>query len=307
MTAKSHASASPPRIRSVAIYTHEKPEKSLEERDFIRQVLRFLQQRNVKKIHADSVTQNLLYGVLPPIEEAQRYDLRLAIGGDGTLLKLIPDIQKKDGLILGINFGTLGFLSELQPENSLAALENLWEGEFRVDERLLLKIFVYRKDEPGQKQKILHRYALNEVTLGHGGIARLSNFNVKSGGRFLSTYRSDGLIFATPTGSTAYALSAGGAIVSPEIRTIQIVPVSPHRLTHRPIVLPAKAIMHVNFDTRADTVSLTIDGQHFQSLLATDEVTIQKATRSARFVSFKGSHFFRVLRNKLNWGERRQS
>ena len=289
-------------FKSVAIYCHHKPAKEKEEIIFIRKLLRFFHKKGVTKIHGDARTIEMLGGIVHPTETEKKYDLKIGIGGDGTLLKMIRNLQKKDGLLLGINFGTLGFLSELTPHNALDNLEKIFAGEFHVDERMLIKGFVYRKNNKGQKEKVFRSYALNEIVFGHGGLARLTNFNVKSDRRFLSCYRGDGLIFSTPTGSTAYSMSSGGPIVSPSISTILVTPVSPHTLTHRPILLPGKKIIHMDFDSRSDFISMTTDGQIHFELEPTDEVTIQKATRKARFIRMRESHYYRTLRNKLGWG-----
>ncbi len=290
------------KIQSVAIYCHTKPDKEKVETAFMRDMLRFFYAQGVKNIHGDIRTVSMLQNTISKINDEDRYDLKIGIGGDGTLLKMIRTLQKNDGLFLGINFGTLGFLSELTPNNAIEGLEKVFKGEFHIDDRMLLKSFVYRKNDRGKKEKIFRTYALNEIVFGHGGLARLTNFNVKVSRRVLSTYRSDGVIFCTPTGSTAYSMSAGGPIISPQIPAILITPVAPHTLSHRPIILPGNEIIHLKFDARVDAIALTIDGQIHFSLKSTDEVSIQKATRSAQFIRMKESHYFRTLRNKLGWG-----
>lgn len=292
-----------PKFKSVAIYCHHKPAKEKAEASFMREMLRFFHASGVKHIHGDVRTVSMLHNSVPLIDDEKTYDLKIGIGGDGTLLKMMRTLQKGDGLFLGVNFGTLGFLSELTPHNALEALPKIFRGDFNIDERMLIKAFVYRKNEAGKKQKVFRAYGLNEIVFGHGGQARLTNFNVKVNRRYLSTYRSDGVIFSTPTGSTAYSMSAGGPIMSPTLEAISVTPVAPHKLTHRPIVLPGDALMHLNFDARVDAISMTIDGQIHFSLKSTDEITIQRATRTARFIRLKKSHYFRTLRNKLGWGE----
>lgn len=291
-------------FNSVAIYTHNKPQKEKQEIAFLEDLLAFLQKKGVKKIAGDIRTVSMLRNQIELIDDEKRYDLKIAIGGDGMLLKMMRTLQKNDGLLLGINFGTLGFLSEFHPNNALEGLQKVFHGDYHLDERILLKCFVWRKNAHGEKEKIFRGYALNDFVLGHGGLARLSSFNVKVNRRVLSTYRSDGVIFATPTGSTAYSLSAGGPIISPTVPAILITPVSPHTLTHRPIVLSPKKIIHVSFQGRTESLSLTIDGQIHFTLKPSDEVSIQKSTRTAKFVRMKQSHYFKTLRNKLHWGEK---
>lgn len=291
-----------PRIKSVAIYCHNKPNKEKIERIFIRKLMLCLSKHGVEVIHGDIRTVSMMQNTMGMIDDEKHYDLKIGIGGDGTLLKMIRSLQRNDGYLLGINFGTLGFLSELSPENALESLEKIFKGEFSVDERMVLKTFVWRKNLRGVKEKIFRAYALNEMVFGHGGLARLTNFSVKINRRVLSTYRSDGLIFSTPTGSTAYSLSAGGPIVSPGLSAITITPVAPHTLTHRPIILPADKVIHLDFEGRVDSISMTIDGQVHFSLKPTDEVAIHQAHRTAKFIRLKESHYYKTLRNKLGWG-----
>lgn len=296
-----------PTIKSVAIYTHNKPAKEKEETKFLKELLRFFREKGVEVVHGDVRTASLLKNSIGLIDDdEQSYDLKIGIGGDGTLLKMMRTLQKKDGLLLGINFGSLGFLSELQPDQALDGMKKVFDGDFLVDERMLLKAFVWRQNEHGEKEKVFRAYAMNEVVLGHGGLARLSNFHVKVNRRNLSTYRSDGVIFATPTGSTAYSLSVGGPIISPNLQCILVTPVAPHTLSHRPIVLPTKKVIHVNFEGRTETISMTVDGQIHFSIKPTDEVSIQTATRTAKFIRMKESHYFKTLRNKMSWGEKKQ-
>ena len=290
------------RIRSVAIYCHYKPEKEKAERAFVRELLRFFHANGVGHVCGDSRTVTMMYNGIPLVDDDKAYDLKIGIGGDGTLLKMVRTVHKNDGYYLGVNFGTLGFLSEFTPDNAIQHLDKILAGDFHIDDRMLIKAFAYRRNENGKKQKIFKTYALNEVVFGHGGLARLTNFNLRASRRFVTTYRSDGLIFATPTGSSAYSMSAGGPLVYPTLQTIVVTPVSPHALTHKPIVLPGEKIFHLDFDSRSETISMTADGQVYFALKSTDEVTIQKATRGVRFIRLRESHYFKTLRNKLGWG-----
>ncbi len=290
------------RFNSVAIYCHHKPAKEKIEIEFLNELLDFFKKKGVKKVSGDIRVVSMLKNKVPLINDDQRYDLKIGIGGDGTLLKMIRTLQKKDGLLLGINFGTLGFLSELMPERALKNIEKIFNGEFKIDERMLVKSFVWRKNNHEEKEKVFRAYGLNEIVFGHGGLARLTNFDVKVDRRILAMYRSDGLIFATPTGSTAYSLSASGPIIYPSIKTILVTPIAPHTLTHRPILLPPNKIIHLKFDSRVNSIAMTIDGQIHFSCKPTDEVTVQKATRTVKFIRLKKSHYFKTLRSKFAWG-----
>jgi len=291
-----------PKFQHIAIYCHNKPAKEKAERKFLKELLVFFQDHGVKTIDGDVRTLSLLENKIDLIDDEKKYDLKFGIGGDGTLLKMMRTLQKKDCLFLGVNFGTLGFLSEMQPKKALEDMKQIFAGDFFIDERMLVKAFVWRKNARGEKDKVFRAYALNDLVFGHGGLARLTNFHVKANRRVLSTYKSDGLIFATPTGSTAYSMSAGGPIISPAVDSILVTPIAPHTLSHRPIVLPGNKIIHLGFDGRSDAVSMTVDGQIHFSLKPTDEVSIQKATRKARFIRLRESHYFKILRNKLGWG-----
>lgn len=291
------------KIQSVAIYCHNKPHKEKEEASFIRKLLRFFYAHGIKIIHGDLRTASMLHNGINRIDDESSYDLKIGIGGDGTLLKMIRTLHPEDGHFLGINFGTLGFLSELTPQNALLCLEEIMKGHFVTDERILLKSFVYRKESDGFSKRIFQAYALNEVVFGHGGLARLVNFEVEADKKSLSTYRSDGLIVSTPTGSSAYSLSAGGAILYPSLDVFQVTPVAPHTLTHRPIVLPSHKDLNVRFNSRSENIAMTIDGQiHFPLKASTDYVTIEKANRTAKFIRMKDSHYFKILKDKLGWG-----
>lgn len=292
-------------FKSVAIYTHHKPQKEKIEKEFLQKLVKFLEKKGIKEIRGDVRTMSLSGNSIKLVDDEKKYDLKIGIGGDGTLLKMIRTLQKKDGLFLGINFGTLGFLSELTPENAFESLEEIFAGKFFVDERMILKAFVWRKNSHNEKEKVFRAYALNDFSFGHGGLARLTNFRVNVQRRKLSIYRADGLIFATPTGSTAYSLSAGGPIVSHALDAIVVTPVAPHKLSHRPIVIPSDRAINISFDSRVDSISMTVDGQIHFSLKSSDEVTIQRATRRVRFIRLKKNHFFRTLRNKMGWGEKK--
>jgi len=289
-------------FQNIAIYCHYKPAKEKIEIDFLKKLVKFFEKQKVKKIYGDVRTVTMLQNAIPVIDDEQKYDLKIGIGGDGTLLKMMRTLQKNDGLLLGINFGTLGFLSELTPENAMDGIKKIFKGDYKLDERMLIKSFVWRKNERGEKEKIFRTYGLNEIVFGHGGLARLTNFLVKVNRRILSNYRSDGLIFATPTGSTAYSLSVGGPIISTNIKSILVTPVAPHTLSQRPILLKPDRVIHLNFEGRLDSIAMTIDGQIHFSLKPSDEVTIKRATRTAKFIRLKASHYFRTLRRKLGWG-----
>jgi NAD+ kinase len=290
-------------ILSVAIYTHRKVNKEAIEKKFLRKLINFFESKGVKHIHGDMRTLQLLDNEIPLMDEANPYHLKVGIGGDGILLRMIRNWHKKDRAMVGINFGTLGFLSELTPKNALEGLESIFSGEYTIDQRMILKAYVWRKNSEGRKEKIFRPYGLNEMVFGHGGLARLTNFNVKVDRRNLSKYRCDGLIFATPTGSTAYSMSAGGPIIYPRVDSILVTPVAAHSLSHRPILLPDSSRIHLDFDSRAHSISLTVDGQEHYNLEPGDEVTILRATRTAKFIRLKQSHYFKTLRNKMGWGE----
>ena len=235
---------------------------------------------------------------MPGGELPDRVDLAVVLGGDGTMLAVVRQIGPRPVPVVGVNFGSLGFLTEISRERMLPALGGILDGRYRIEERMKLRVEVRRE---GRVQE--HFQALNDAVINYGALARIIEVEVSVDDRFLSLYRSDGLIVSTPTGSTAYALSAGGPILVPTSRNLLLAPICPHTLTHRPLVLENTSTISIRLRSHGH-VMLTVDGQTGVSLAEQDEVRVSQADHPARLVFPEAPGFFAVLRQKLKWGER---
>jgi len=227
----------------------------------------------------------------------KRADLLLTFGGDGTLLS-VARYAPKGVPIVGVNMGTLGFLTEVRVEEFPALLESILAGKFEVEERVTFDVIV----EGQQREKRSYR-VLNDATINKSALARIVEMRVNVSGLFVSTFRADGLIVATPTGSTAYNLSAGGPIVYPTMGAVIITPICPHMLTNRPIVLPDTLDIEIGIVTKNQEIFLTLDGQEGLPIGERDRVCVRKSEQTVLFVQSPNKNYFDVLRTKLKWGE----
>lgn len=227
---------------------------------------------------------------------AEECQILLSIGGDGTLLSTVRQVGRHDIAVLGIRIGRLGFLAEGTGDNYQSALKDILEGNYSIVERTLLEATM-------ERQNTETYYALNEVVIEHGR-ARILKTHVHVSDVFLNTYESDGIIFATPTGSTAYSLSAGGPIISPDLDVILVTPVCPHSLSARPIVLPADVEIRVSFAEDQAGMDMAVDGQISVPLDYTETIRIRKTNYSARMITLPETNFFHTLRTKLGWSGR---
>jgi NAD+ kinase len=225
-------------------------------------------------------------------------DLLLVLGGDGTLLSMARLVGDLGVPILGVNLGGLGFLTALTVEELFPALEALLRNELEVDERMMLSAGVFRHGE-----RLGEYVALNDVVITKSAMSRIISLEVSVESQFATGYRADGLIISTPTGSTAYCLSAGGPIVYPTMDAVVLTPICSHTLTNRPIVLPAHHRIEVTLLSDQD-VMLTLDGQVGFALKPADTVEVRQAAARIRLLRFPQTGFFSVLRTKLKWGER---
>jgi len=233
-------------------------------------------------------------------ELAGRVDLLIVLGGDGTLLAAARAVGDRGVPLLGVNLGTLGFLAETSWEALFEALDGALEGRLVVAERMRLEVTVERRGEIVERE-----LALNDAVIGKSALSRMIDLETRADGAYVTTYHSDGLIVATPTGSTAYSLSAGGPILVPEGRSIVLTPICPHTLTQRPLVLPeACRIEILVIDTRGGDVHLTVDGQIGARLEEGDRLRVVRAEHPARLLVSPGRSRFSVMREKLRWGER---
>jgi NAD+ kinase len=232
-------------------------------------------------------------------EMMERADLVVVLGGDGTLLSVARHSGPRRVPVLGVNLGGLGFLTDVRPEEAFQAVERVLAGHYRLERRSMLEAAVVRGG------RVVRRFqALNDVVINKGALARILDLETSVDGVALCTYKADGLIFSTPTGSTAYSLSAGGAIVEPSVGVLLISPICPHTLTQRPIVLPERARVRVAVCSPDEDVALTIDGQEGMKLATDDVVAVRPAKHRVHLVRSPTHSFFELLRTKLRWGER---
>lgn len=222
----------------------------------------------------------------------------LVLGGDGTLLSAARAVSSAGTLILGINLGTLGFLTELALSDLYPALEAIERGHYVVDPRSMLSCSLVRNGEA-----VATLEALNDVVVSKSAISRLNHFELYVDAEFVSSYKADALIVATPTGSTAYSLGAGGPILKPDVDAFVITPVSPHGLTHRPVVVRDTVEIEIQVKTGQEEAYLSLDGQVGMPVRDGDIVRCVKAEHPARLLRFQKT-FFEVLSTKLKWGER---
>jgi NAD+ kinase len=228
---------------------------------------------------------------------AAQADLLVVLGGDGTLLSVAREAGTRPVPILGVNLGSLGFLAEVAPDELQGALEAALAGEHRLVRRLRFEVRVEREGEP-----IYETLALNDVVLTRGGVSRMLDIETWTDGSPMATYRGDGLIVATPTGSTAYSLSAGGPILLPGIDAFVITPICPHTLTQRPVVLPRSCRVEMRVFPREGEAQLDVDGRGSGSLRRGDRVLVAASEHPACFVVSPARSRFDVLRTKLRWG-----
>ena len=237
--------------------------------------------------------------VVPRSELAARSpNLALVLGGDGTLLSAARAVAKAGTLILGVNLGTLGFMTELPLAELYPALDAIEKGHYIVDNRSMLSCSLVRSG-----RIVATHTALNELVVSKSAIARLNHFELFVDSEFVSSYKADGLIVSTPTGSTAYSLGAGGPILEPDVDAFVITPVSPHGLTHRPVVVRDTVEIEIQVKTGQEEGYLSLDGQVGMPVRDGDIVRCVKAEHPARLLRFQKT-FFEVLATKLKWGER---
>lgn len=229
---------------------------------------------------------------------AAEVDLIVVLGGDGTLLAAARDAGSRPVPILGINLGTLGFLAEVAPEEQFEVLEKVLVGDFDTVARMRLRVTARRGD-----RELASTLALNDAVISRSELSRMIDLRTLADGTPLTTYHGDGLIVATPTGSTAYTLSAGGPILTPGAQVFVLTPICPHTLTQRPLVLSHATRLEIRVFPREGAAQLTVDGQIGVILEAGDVVFVQESTHPAHFVVSPFRSRYDVLRAKLRWGE----
>lgn len=263
-------------------------------------LVRYLAERGIEVLAADDLPLDVGTGVvrMAQSELAQHADLIVAIGGDGTMLYAGRLASGSDVPLLGINRGRLGFLADVKPDEMLASVDHVLAGNYVRDSRLQLRASLRRADGSAVSGD-----ALNDVVLQRAETGRMVDFETRIGNHYVNTHAGDGLIIATPTGSTAYALSCGGPIIEPQLDALVVVPVCPHTLTDRPIVISSRESIEVRLLDRDDTrAEIAVDGHAISEILPSDRLTIETAPNRITLIHPPGYEFYGILRSKLYWG-----
>ncbi|MDX9785552.1 MAG: NAD(+)/NADH kinase [Desulfobacterales bacterium] len=218
------------------------------------------------------------------------------LGGDGTFLSAVRWIGDQNIPIIGIKFGEVGFLAEISEERLFSAAEHILNGELTTEPRMRLLVNVLRKEE-----EIARETVLNDVVINKGALARLATMQTSINDGYLTTYRADGLIVATPTGSTAYSLAAGGPIIHPGVAGIILAPICPFTLTNRPLIVPDTVVIKIELGKKAANIMLTFDGQAGLEIDDQDTIFVRKSPHPIQMITMPGQNYFDVLKAKLNW------
>jgi len=259
---------------------------------------RHLSEAGYDVVAADTLGLDLEARRIPEESLCDRADLAIAIGGDGTMLYASRLVRETGTPLIGVNRGRLGFLADITPDEMIASVEQILAGDYQEDRRILLEATLYSRN--GQHQV---GHALNDVVVQRGSRGGMVDFSTQVADKYVNTHSGDGLIVATPTGSTAYALSCGGPILEPHIEAVALVPICPHTLTDRPIVIPADQAIDVRVLERADTLAeVTLDGMHLGSLLPGDLLRVARSSHYITLLHPPGHDFYGILRSKLFWG-----
>ena len=282
--------------KSIGILT--KP-KFPEIKSTLHSVVSWLRARHIEALLDTNATQLLgETGGYQKTQLATKADVLLVLGGDGTMLNAARLAAERGILILGVNMGGLGFLTEVRLDKLYPSLERVFANDYVVDERLMLKTHVHRHGET-----VTQGVVLNDVVISKGTLARMIEITVAIQGQFITNLRGDGLIVSTPTGSTAYSLSAGGPIIDPAVQSLMLTPICPHTLTHRPLIVPAGAEIEITLTSKDDGAMATLDGQVGVALTHGDTIEIRQLEKRTRLIRFPETRYYEVLREKLKWGD----
>ena len=280
----------------------------------VQHILQFMTEKGINVLLSQELRQELELREYPAFPEnwdgdkqpetvyGEPIDFALSVGGDGTFLTSAAAIGDKNIPILGVNCGHLGFLAEVQTQDLDDILQKLVDGQYSIERRNLLNVKVLDKDGIAKDGLILSPNALNEIAILKQGLTNMLTIETKVNGELLHTYHSDGLVIATPTGSTAYNLSIGGPLVVPQSRGIILTPIAPHSLTVRPIVMPDDWQFDIRVSSRYDSYMVSVDGRS-QSLSTDLSLHIERSSYTVKVVQIGDNSFLKSLRTKLNWGK----
>ncbi|HXN85353.1 MAG TPA: NAD(+)/NADH kinase [Candidatus Binataceae bacterium] len=279
------------------VVKHDRPEAL----EIAASICKWLRERRKKSLAETWVADHVDAEPVSREMLVRRSDLIVVLGGDGTLLGIARKVGARETPILGINLGGLGFLTEASTHEAKQALERVLAGDYETDRRITLEAEICRKSAAKAHDAADRFRALNDVVFNKGPLGRMMQLEVFAEGQLFCKYRSDGLIISTPTGSTAYALSAGGPIVFPSLGVLVLAPICPHTLSNRPVVLPDSFEIEVRVKVSDHDTTLTIDGQETAQLTAADTVKIRRGRYAV--VLIRSAHpYFEIWRDKLRWG-----
>ena len=265
-----------------------------------KELIGWLGKRNVQVYVDEAIAPEINHPLHCARSEISRWvDYLIVLGGDGTLLSAVRAMEGENVPILGVNLGGLGFLTETTLEELYPVLDKILEGKAEVEKRMKLCATVLR-----QSQRVGEYSVLNDVVISKSVLARIIHLRNSINGAYVTTYRGDGVIISTPTGSTAYSLAAGGPIVYPSMDSILITPICPHALTNRPLLIPDRDTVEFTLESEEGDVQLTFDGQVGCALNPFDKVIVTKAKDHVFFIKSPFKDYFQILRTKFKWGER---
>ena len=275
--------------RRVGIYIKNDP-RALARAEELASWLRLRGVRVVRKIGPTGKAK------LGPAQAPADLYCTFVLGGDGTFLSAVRWIGDREIPMLGVKFGELGFLAEIAEENLFEAAERVLKGDFTVARRMRLEVRIDRKARPRVRETVL-----NDVVINRGALARLANIVTHVNGHYLTTFRADGLIVSTPTGSTAYSLAAGGPVVHPKVPGFILTPICPFTLTNRPLIVPDEVEITIRLDKDSSDIILTLDGQKGLQITDQDVITVCKSAHPMLLILLPDRHYFDVLKAKLRW------
>ena len=283
-------------IRTVGIICkHDKPEAW----DYAKGLVAWLTEHGIDSLVDPDAAEYLDMKPTPKESIPDKADVIVVFGGDGTLLSVARLIGARGKPIMGVNLGRLGFLTTVPVDKLYSTMETVLSGQYNVQERVILDSCIRREGNI-----IAEHSVLNDVVINKGALARIIDLEAYIDGRYLATFRSDGLIIHTPTGSTGYCLSAGGPIVYPTLSCLGLVPICPHTLANRPLILPDTAELEVVIQSETEEVYLTLDGQVGLLLKYMDIVEAKVSQNKVYFITSQQEDYYHMLRTKLKWGER---
>ena len=271
--------------------------------DILPEIIRWAESKNIElflteKILSDTRANKFNQPIIDSKNKISELDFMLVLGGDGTFLSCARAVEHRGTPILGIHLGDLGFLAKVTLENIFQRLDQVAEGKFSVEKRSMVKASILKNGSS------LTQYGLNDFVVSNGDSHRMLTAEVYVDDNRVSEYKADGLIIATPTGSTAYSLSSGGPIISPDVDSFVITPISAHTLNSRPLVVSAKSTIKINFSSYNQNIMFITDGQLHELLSPDDTVLITNSDFEIGLIDFSDNDYFQTLRTKMGWGTR---